>query len=76
MSNEDDLVTILESGNRGMIAVAKSLLEAAGIPYFTYGGAVHGLFTVGFVSIKVEAHNADVAAGLLGDLDESVADEP
>jgi Putative prokaryotic signal transducing protein len=70
-SNGTDLVTVLETGNRGIIAVAKSLLESAGIPYFTYGEAVHGLFTVGFIKIKVEAADADAAKILLTELDES-----
>jgi len=40
-------VTVLETGDPGLLAVAKSLLEDAGIPYFAKGEAIQNLFGAG-----------------------------
>jgi len=42
-----DLVTVLESGDPGVIMVAKSLLENAGIRYYAKGETAQNLFGVG-----------------------------
>jgi hypothetical protein len=39
-----DLVTVVESGAPGLIMIAKSLLENAGIRYFAKGETVQNLF--------------------------------
>jgi hypothetical protein len=40
-------ITVLESGDPALLAVAKSLLEAAKIQYFVKGEGVQDLFAAG-----------------------------
>ena len=43
------LVTVFATGNAGLIAVAKSILEDAGIPNFAKGEGLQNLFGIGVV---------------------------
>lgn len=43
----DRFVTILRTGNQGQIAIAKSLLDEAGIPYLAKSEGVQDLFGAG-----------------------------
>jgi len=72
----DGPVTVLETGDPGLVAVAKSLLESAGIRFFAKGEAVQDLFAwgrfgtgfnpfVGPVQLQVAAEDADDAKALL-----------
>jgi hypothetical protein len=71
-------VTVLESGDPAILAVAESLLEDAGIEFFPVGEGVQDLFgwgriggfspVVGPVRIQVAAEDAEEAAALLREL--------
>jgi hypothetical protein len=72
-------VTVLESGDPAVLAVAKSLLENAGIQYFAKGEGVQDLFAwgrfgtgfnpvVGPIQLQVPAEDAARAKELLHDL--------
>jgi len=74
-----DPVTVLETGDPALLAVAKSLLEEAGIQYFAKGEAVQDLFGVGRfgsgfnpftgpVQLQVAVSDAEEAKRLLQDL--------
>ncbi|MGE3273794.1 MAG: DUF2007 domain-containing protein [Vicinamibacterales bacterium] len=72
-------VTIFETGNPAVLAVAKSLLEEAGITFFASGEGVQDLFAggsigglnpfVGPVHVQVSAEDADRARELLAELE-------
>jgi hypothetical protein len=73
------LVTAIASGDSGLIAIAKSLLQAAGIPYVTCGEGVQDLFgwgrivgtynfVTGPIELRVSSDDADDAKTLLKDL--------
>jgi len=73
-------VTVLESGDPGVIAVAKSLLDSAAIHYFAKGESLQNLFgwgqlgfnpIVGVVQLQVAADDAEDAKALLRDLESS-----
>ncbi len=77
----DAPVTVLTTGDAAVLAVAKSLLEAAGIEYFAKGERVQDLFAwgrvgtgfspvTGPVQLQVAADCAAEAAELLHDLAE------
>ena len=72
-------VTVLESSDPGLLAVAKSLLEDANIEYFAKGEGVQDLFAVGrfgtgfnpfvgAIELQVAAEDAEEAKTLLRDL--------
>jgi Putative prokaryotic signal transducing protein len=68
-------VTVLESGDPALIAVAKSLLDSAGIEYFAKGEVLQNLFGWGLnplvgrlVELQVAWDDADDAKALLHDL--------
>ena len=74
-----DLVTVLASGDPGLMAVAKSLLRSADIPFLVQGEGVQDLFGVGRIGsgfnvvtgparLQVGADDADDARELLADL--------
>lgn len=73
------LVTVLASGDPGLMAVAKSLLQSADIPFLVQGEGVQDLFGVGRVGsgfnivtgpakLQVGLDDADDARELLSDL--------
>jgi hypothetical protein len=76
MSQQDDSgpVTVFSTNDPGLLAVARSLLEAEDIEFFVAGEAVTGLFPGGAVGpygapeIRVAAENADKARELLKEL--------
>jgi hypothetical protein len=81
-----DLLTVMETADIGIIMIAKSLLEEAGIRYFAKGeGLQHlfgaGVFGAGFntltgpVQIQVSRDDAAMAIELLKDLELNNIDE-
>jgi hypothetical protein len=74
-----DLVTVLASGDPGLIAVAKSILDSAQIPWLAEGEVIQHLFGIGRlaggfnpitgpVRLRVLASDAEDARLLLADL--------
>jgi hypothetical protein len=74
-----DLVTIFESGNPALVALAKSLLESEGIEFTTKGDALQDILGLGRfptganllagpVEFQVLAGDAAKAKSLLSDL--------
>jgi Putative prokaryotic signal transducing protein len=74
-----DLVTMLASGDPGLVAVAKSVLGSAGIPWMVEGEGIQNLFGIGRlaggfnpisgpVRLRVLAADAEDARLLLADL--------
>jgi len=85
MRQNPDPVTVFETGNPAVLAVAKSLLEGANIPYYAAGENVQQLFgggalgginpITGPVRIEVSADDAADAKALLSDLDPDPSDD-
>lgn len=76
---EIELVTVFTSGNPALLALAKSLLEGAEIPYLAKGEDFQDVLTVPLtepVRIQVDSERAEEAAALLGDLEASGRAEP
>ena len=82
MDDSPGPVTVLETSDQGLIAIAKSLLEDADIPFFAKGEAVQDLFgwgrvltgfniVTGAIQLQVPADAADDARELLKDLREA-----
>lgn len=84
MKHEDNsyAVTVFESGHEGVIALAKSMLDEAGIEYVVKGEGVENLLGVGVmgtgfnpvtgaIQIQVLENKANEARELLKDLKES-----
>ena len=77
----DTPVTVLATGDPALLAVAKSLLEDADIPFFAKGEAIQDLVglgrlagfnpAVGPVELQVAPENADEARELLRGLTEA-----
>ena len=68
----EEPVTVLETVNPAVLAVAKSLLEEANIPFFAKGEVIQNLgFGIGAgpVELQVSADDAEQARALLMDLD-------
>jgi putative signal transducing protein len=73
MMNEDvgkAPVTVLESSDPAVLAVAESLLEEAGIEFFAKGEEIQDLFggILGAVQLQVAAADADEATAVLREL--------
>lgn len=47
MSDEDELVTALETGDAGLVMLVRSMLEDAEVPCVVQGDAVQELFNLG-----------------------------
>jgi len=84
MDRESDIVTVFETGNAALVAMAKSLLDGAGIAYAVknenlqnlFGGGVIGTgfnLVVGPVQIQVRRENLAAARTLLSDLGEGLS---
>ena len=79
---DDSPVTVFETGNPAVLAVAKSLLEEADITFFASGEGIQDLFAggsiggfnplVGPVHLQVPAEDADRARAVL----RALGDEP
>lgn len=78
---EPELVTVLETGDPTLLAVAESLLLEAGIAYVKKGESLQDLFALGRlafgfnpitgpIALQVADADADAAARLLEDLEE------
>ena len=81
-SDGTDFVTILKTGTKALIAMAKSLLESAEIEYVIKGEYSQDFFAIGRigtgfspitgpVEIQVLRENEEDARGLLAGLEES-----
>jgi hypothetical protein len=78
-----EFVTVLETGNPAILAVAKSLLDNAGITYFAKGEAVQnwvgGTFGTGFnvitgpVELQVDRTDLDEAKIILDHIGENAS---
>lgn len=86
VQDHSDLITVFMAGNAGLIALAKSILEGAGIPYFAKGEGLQSLFglgglgtgfnpLVGPVQIQVPRDCEKAAVGLLVDLEGENSDD-
>lgn len=75
----DEPVTVLETGDPALLAVAKSLLEDANIPFFAKGEGIQDLFgagrlgtgfspIAGAVELQVSADDAAEASAVLVEL--------
>jgi len=74
MSKEkENLVTVLTTGDGGQIALASSILEEAGIPYFEKGGISRrlGIYLINasarFVEFQVNSADVEHARKLLSE---------
>ena len=90
MSPNDQLVTILATGDRTLLAIAKGILDDAGIRYLAQGEQVQDLFgagtaftgynpIVGPIELKVLSSDVEHATDLLKQLeadDLDVTDNP
>ena len=63
-----EAVTAFETTDRVIIAIAKGLLEAEGIPYVTIGEEFFNLLSVTPVQIRVEPERVKEVQELLADL--------
>ena len=81
MPRQSDFVTVFETGNQALIAVAKSILDGAEIPYLVKGENLQSLFgmgqigtgynlLVGPVQIQVTREDESTAKELLADVAE------
>jgi hypothetical protein len=81
-----DLITVLATGDSGLIAIAKSLLQSAGIAFLVRGEAGQDLFGVGRmfgsynfitgpIEMQVRAEDAEDARLVLEDLLENQSAE-
>lgn len=79
--DHESLVPVFETGHDGIIAIVKSILDEAQIPYLAEGEGVQDLFGVGVIGtgfnpvtgpvvFKVLPENAEYARELLKDVKE------
>jgi hypothetical protein len=82
--SDRDLVTVFETGDPGLLALAHSILDEAQVPYLTQGEGVQDLFGLGRlgtgfsiltgpVHILVERERQQVVRALLDSLEEDAA---
>lgn len=82
-----ELVTVLETGDQSLIAVAKSVLDGAGIPCIARNERLQNLFgwgaigtgfnaAMGPIRLQVLREDAEVARELLADRPRAVPDDP
>lgn len=73
--SDDALVTVFESSNPALLALAKSVLEGAGIEFSTVGESTGAIFSgnplFGLVRFVVAEGDVERATALLEDLEES-----
>lgn len=70
---ESVLTTVLETGDLAVVALAKSMLDEAGIKYVAKGELPLEQLAVGPVQIQVDKDDAAVARDLLSDLSEGIS---
>lgn len=73
--NEAELVTVLEARDLAIVALAKSILEEAGIDYVAKGELPMEQLAVGPMEIQVDKNDAELARDLLADLENSAPAE-
>jgi len=80
MKDEDseNLVTVYQTSNHAIIAVVKSILDEAGIEYYSKGDNMQNIVAIyAFpVEFQVMPENVEFARELLKDVGESENDEP
>jgi arginine deiminase len=69
-----ELVTVLTTADAGVIAMAKSILEDAGIESYAKGEKTREMFAAGFVQIQVHPEDAAEAKSLLEDWQKGIPD--
>lgn len=83
---DDKVVTVFATGNHGLIALAKSILDDAGIKYYAKNERSEDLIGIGVVGtgynpligpieLQVLEQNAEEAKALLKDLSEGQMDD-
>ena len=65
-----DFVTVLTTRDHAELAVAKSLLEGEGIPFFAKNDGVENLIAAGPVEVQVPPEHEQAARDLLDELNE------
>ena len=81
------LVTVFKSGNPGLLALAKSLLESAEVPFLVRGEGIQDIvgwgrfpggmnLATGLVELQVSEEDLEQASLLLEDLDEIPSEDP
>jgi hypothetical protein len=75
MPDHGELVTIFESSNLALLAVARSVLDSAAIIYSIKGQSIQTLFGVGLVRIQVRREDREAAQELLTGIREAEADD-
>ena len=82
MDQDQEIVTVFETGNAALVALAKSLLDAADIAYAVKGENIQNLFgggvigtgfniLVGPVQIQVRREDETEARSVLADLSDT-----
>jgi len=66
-----ELVTVLTSPDPGLVAVAKSILQSANIPFLAKGEMVKNLWGIEAVQLQVSSEDAADAVALLTELKET-----
>jgi Putative prokaryotic signal transducing protein len=66
-----ELVTVLASPDPGLIAVAKSILESAGIRFLAQGEVMRNIWGLEPVLLQVRREDVDDALALLAELKET-----
>ena len=66
--DDRELITVLETGDLAVVALAKSMLEEGGIDYAVKGELPMEQLSVGPVEIQVDKKDEAEASELLGDL--------
>jgi hypothetical protein len=74
-ADERELITVLETGDLAVVALAKSMLENAGIEYVAKGELPMVQLAVGPVEIQVDKDNEAEALELLESLAEGQDDD-
>jgi hypothetical protein len=74
-SHESELVTVLEARDLAIVALAKSILDEAGIEYVAKGELPMEQLAVGPMEIQVDKNDAEQARDLLADLEDSAPAE-
>jgi DNA-directed RNA polymerase subunit RPC12/RpoP len=64
-----DFVTVMTTRDHSELAVAKSVLESAGIPFFARNEEVENLIAAGPVELQVPPEHEEAAKELLQDLE-------
>ena len=84
LEDRESLVTLFSTKDPGVVAVAKSILDGAGIQYLAWGDTANALFggalvgfnpSASFVKIQVRESLAEDARELLRELSEPSAEK-